>query len=314
MPRDVPLRERARGRWKSILPQLGLPSKILNGRHQPCPVCGGDDRFRFDDKKGEGTFFCSKCGAGDGVRLVELFHGIEFREAAERVEALIGSSVQEEVKPEIPAEERRRSLNGLWRAGQQITADDPVGRYLDARTGLISFPASLRRVDKLKLIDGDDVSWRPAMIAKVTNADGSPCTIHRTFLPDEWKPGKPVQRRFSSSVNKGCAVRLCRHGEILGVGEGIETSLSAMNIFGIPVWATLNEVLLSGWIPPKTVKTVIVFGDNDSSFAGQASAFALAKRLTAMRLDVRVWISPDVDEDWNDVWRRDPSLRLDPLA
>ena len=40
-------------------------------RHQACPVCGGSDRFRFDDKEGRGTWFCNQCGAGDGLKLVE---------------------------------------------------------------------------------------------------------------------------------------------------------------------------------------------------------------------------------------------------
>ncbi|NYY79755.1 hypothetical protein DMH17_06695 [Raoultella planticola] len=34
-------------------------------------MCGGADRFRFDDKEGRGTWFCNQCGAGDGLKLVE---------------------------------------------------------------------------------------------------------------------------------------------------------------------------------------------------------------------------------------------------
>ncbi|WP_250206017.1 primase-helicase zinc-binding domain-containing protein, partial [Escherichia coli] len=43
----------ARGHWAQILPALGV--NILKNRHQPCPVCGGKDRFRFDDQEGRGT-------------------------------------------------------------------------------------------------------------------------------------------------------------------------------------------------------------------------------------------------------------------
>ncbi len=52
----------ARGHWAKILPALGV--NILKNRHQPCPVCGGKDRFRFDDQEGRGTWFCNQCGAG----------------------------------------------------------------------------------------------------------------------------------------------------------------------------------------------------------------------------------------------------------
>ncbi|EGJ8043042.1 DNA primase, partial [Escherichia coli] len=40
----------ARGHWSSILPALGV--NVLKNRHQPCPVCAGKDRFRFDDREG----------------------------------------------------------------------------------------------------------------------------------------------------------------------------------------------------------------------------------------------------------------------
>ncbi|MDW5657205.1 primase-helicase zinc-binding domain-containing protein, partial [Klebsiella pneumoniae] len=39
----------ARGHWSRILPALGV--KVLKNRHQPCPVCAGKDRFRFDDQE-----------------------------------------------------------------------------------------------------------------------------------------------------------------------------------------------------------------------------------------------------------------------
>ena len=46
-----PLADRARGRWAAILPQLGVSPSALTGKHGPCPLCGGRDRFRFDDKE-----------------------------------------------------------------------------------------------------------------------------------------------------------------------------------------------------------------------------------------------------------------------
>ncbi|GHM17395.1 hypothetical protein ECZU43_14530 [Escherichia coli] len=59
----------ALGHWPRILPALGI--QVLKNRHQPCPVCGGSDRFRFDDREGRGTWYCNQCGAGDGLKLAE---------------------------------------------------------------------------------------------------------------------------------------------------------------------------------------------------------------------------------------------------
>jgi hypothetical protein len=35
--------ERARGRWKAILPVLGIETRP--NKHGPCPLCGGVDRY-----------------------------------------------------------------------------------------------------------------------------------------------------------------------------------------------------------------------------------------------------------------------------
>ena len=51
------LGNRAEGRWRAILPRVGIPPGFLSGKHQPCPMCGGKDRARFDDKGGRGTGF-----------------------------------------------------------------------------------------------------------------------------------------------------------------------------------------------------------------------------------------------------------------
>ena len=68
----------ALGRWREILEVLaGLHAEQLSNRHQPCPVCGGRDRYRFDDQNGYGSWFCNQCGgpkqsggAGNGIDLL----------------------------------------------------------------------------------------------------------------------------------------------------------------------------------------------------------------------------------------------------
>ncbi|MCV5836930.1 DNA primase, partial [Escherichia coli] len=74
------------GHWAQILPALGV--NILKNRHQPCPVCGGKDRFRFDDQEGRGTWFCNQCGAGDGLALVTRALNVDISEAADRIHGL----------------------------------------------------------------------------------------------------------------------------------------------------------------------------------------------------------------------------------
>lgn len=78
--------ELANGLWHDIIPALtGILPDILTRKEKPCPSCGGDNRFVFDDLQGRGTWFCRRCGgrqgkggAGDGISLVARINGWTF--------------------------------------------------------------------------------------------------------------------------------------------------------------------------------------------------------------------------------------------
>ena len=113
--------KQACGHWPRILPALGV--KVIKNRHQACPVCGGSDRFRFDDKEGRGTWFCNQCGAGDGLKLIERVFDVSASEAAQKVNAVTGNLplVAPEVivaaEAETVADRKRRPRwpSGSWR-------------------------------------------------------------------------------------------------------------------------------------------------------------------------------------------------------
>ena len=71
------------GKWQSIFSSLGI--EVGNGKHCPCPVCGGKDRFRFDNKDGRGTYICSQCGSGDGLNLIKNYYHCDAKEASSKV-------------------------------------------------------------------------------------------------------------------------------------------------------------------------------------------------------------------------------------
>jgi putative DNA primase/helicase len=70
-------------------------------------------------------------------------------------------------------------------------------------------------------------------------------------------------------------------------------------MFGIQCWSLINSVMMAKWNPPEGVEKVIIYGDNDKNFVGQAAAYKLANRL-ADKVFVDVWI-PTKPGDWNDV-------------
>ena len=73
----------AKGKWPLIFEGLGI--NVGTGKHMPCPVCGGKDRFRFDNLEERGTWICNVCGAGDGLELVKNSYDCSKMEAASKV-------------------------------------------------------------------------------------------------------------------------------------------------------------------------------------------------------------------------------------
>jgi putative DNA primase/helicase len=275
------LRERTQGRWRGILPVLGIPPEFLNGKHQPCPMCGGKDRARFDDKEGRGTWICTRCGAGDGFSLVMAVNGWNFRVAATHVEALIGTADRVEPKPAITEQDRRASFNRLWQSSKLVEPGDPVALWLGARVRVREIPPCLRTVSRMRY-QADPPSWHPGMVAMVTGPDGKPATLHRTYLTAEGRKAEIEEPRLlmPGPFPKGGAIRLAPHHDILGIAEGIETAFAASALFSIPCWAAGNDSGVAAWIPPEEVAEVIIFADNDENFAGQAAAHRLAHRLS----------------------------------
>lgn len=292
------------GRWKSVLPFLGVSSRYLTGRHGPCPICReGKDRFRFDDKEGKGTWICSKCGAGDGFKLLEKVNGWSFGYAKREAMKASGTAPAETQAPGRSAEDKRAAALRLWDSSAPIKAADPAGLFL-RRRGITQIPSPdvLRFAKCAYFEDGKMIARLPAMVAAVTGPDGSLATVHRTYL-DEHGHKTAMQggarKLAAGDLPPGSAVRLGEHEGILGVAEGIETALSAEILFGVPVWACINKVRLQSFIPPQTVNTLIVFGDTDEKFGGQAHAYGLAHRVACAGLKVRVELPGE--GDWNDV-------------
>jgi putative DNA primase/helicase len=296
------LQDQMVGRWRSILPHLGIDPKFLTGKNGPCPMCGGRDRWKWDNKEGRGTFFCSHCGAGDGFNLVMLRNGLDFKAAVERIRPLVGLSQVEKIRAERSTIDKRRAMNDIWRAAWPITLSDPVGLYLRRRCKIETFPKCLRYIERLKYFD-DPPRWFPAMVAKVVGPTGKPEILHRTFLTEDGRkaPVDAPRRMMPGVIPKGSAIRLFDPADEMGIAEGIETALSAAMLTRIPVWATLGTSLMTSWVAPQEAKRIVIFGDNDLKFGGHAAAYALAHRLAVSGLDVDVRFPPQMGTDWNDV-------------
>ena len=292
------------GRWPGILQTFGVDPKHLRNKHGPCPVCAGKDRFRFDDKDGRGTWFCSQCGSGDGFTLLKNLHGWPFDKAAKEIDAILGTVPAGPVKTQRTEESKLQALRKVWGESSAVRRGDPVWLYLKARTGIEEIPADLRYHPALRYRneEGKDLGAFPAMLARLRDPVGEGVSIHRTYLTDAGikAPVSPAKKIMPGKPLNRAAVRLSDIAPCLGIAEGIETALAASIRFGVPTWAATTAQLLQDWVPPAGVERVLIAGDNDASYTGQAAAFALAHRLVREGFAVEVRIPGEAGKDWAD--------------
>ena len=137
----------------------------------------------------------------------------------------------------------------------------------------------------------------PAMVASVQRGDGQISAIHRTYL----LPGGRGKARVHKPkmalgpIGRG-AVRLGPVQPALGLAEGIETALSAMQVFGLPCWAALGAGM-AGVEVPKEVSEVQIFGDNGAPGHEAAQKAAEAFKHQGRRVFLR--FPPPAFDDWN---------------
>lgn len=289
------IHDRARGRWMEIWTGLfGIDPKVLDGKHHPCPGCGGDDRFRVNLKRLEhGVWFCGGEAKG-GIDLCMHVSGMDFKSVVERIEELVG-------KGDGPM---RRELSV---ADRVMAVSRPLvrSRYLESRglegpfDGLFGIPS----LDYYE--DGKVAGSYPAIIAPLRR-DGKLVTVQATYLQGGKKAPVRVPKKTLpggyQTIN-GAVVRLgvWKPGMKLGFSEGVETALSASLIFGHPVWATLSTsgMVTASW--PDGLKEAVIYADHDKNFAGHAAAWQLAHKMAKAGVSVEVRMPPRPGTDWNDV-------------
>jgi hypothetical protein len=197
-----------------------------------------------------------------------------------------------------PNRDTRRSDVALtiWQAA--MPADGTlVETYLISRSLHLRPPPTLRFDAGLKHPLGG--VW-PTMVALVTRgADDTPLAIHRTFLARDGAGKAPVNpEKMMLGPCRGGAVRLSPPGDVLMVGEGIETCLAAMLATGNSTWAALSTSGLRTLELPDAVREVIVLADGDDP--GEAAAQECAWRWAREGRRVRI-ARPPQGMDFNDL-------------
>lgn len=152
----------------------------------------------------------------------------------------------------------------------------------------------------------DDRAKRPALVAAISDAQGALQGVQVTLLSAHGtaKAALATPRRVIGKLMGGL-VRLAEVQDELALGEGVETMLTASDVFGVPAWAALSADNLSGMIISRSLRRLIIAADNDG--AGMRAAETLRARMTSSTL-VEIEAAPPGFNDWND-WARAQALR-----
>lgn len=286
--------KQACGHWPRILPALGV--KVIKNLHQACPVCGGTDRFRFDDKEGRGTWYCNQCGAGDGLKLVEKVFGVTASEAAGKVNAVTGNLPP--VAPEVIAaaeaetEADRKAAAALAVRLMEKTRPASGNAYLTRK----GFPAleclmltAIHKTGGVTFRAGDVVvplydDTGALVNLQLINADG----LKRTL--------KAGQVKGACHTIEGKK----QTGKRLWITEGYATALTVHHLTGETVMVALSSVNLLSLASLARQKhpacQIVLAADRDLNGDGQTKAEAAAGACEG------VVALPPLFGDWNDAF------------
>lgn len=331
--------DRVKGRWRELIVASGVDEAVLNGKHHPCPICGGTDRFRFPDKENK-LWLCNSCTDAkysSGMHFLHLFlRHSTFTQTAAWIHAYYdGNPVAEATmatrRAETPAEIAARREKRLWVMNKVLSKTvpvrdgDPVDRYLRSRIrGLGAIPPGVRFHPGLEYWDppaarGEQprlVGVFPAMVLAGRDVSDRLVQIHKTYLTADGQKA-PVANVKKTDEGVGCnsyAFRLQDvEGDALGVGEGSENTLCGGLRFNVPAWPCHCASVLANFEIPQSlrsrVRKLYVFADNDPKVRpdgsrwnpGAEAAAAVAARERARGVRVMVIRPAKGDTDMTDL-------------
>lgn len=324
------VKQRAAGKWPDILFALGIDRKYLKKKHGPCPICGGKDRFRFDDRNNGGSFYCGGCGPGDAFTLLQRAKGMTAAESLKAVaqflpdgcpRCLPGEPVIKKVsstpvqiwqqrETEHNHKEREKAL-AIWDASRNLWFDDLVMTYLTKTRGipLINPPDDIRIhpcLEYWKSSEGETptlIGTFPAMVAAARNSRGNITGVHITYLTEDSRKlsDERTERkaRKQRGTIKGAAVRLMPASHELMIAEGIETALAASILLGKPCWSVLSSTNIQNFRIPEGVKKLTLCVDSDDA-GYKAAEKAMGKIQPVNRCKIQAVAWSGKGNDFND--------------
>jgi putative DNA primase/helicase len=217
------------------------------------------------------------------------------------------------------AEKKQRAIE-IWRCARPIF-NTPADEYLRSRCILPDallypscgshWPETLRWSDDV--VARLDKPPCPGLVCAINDSrSGLVVAVQRIFFGTD---GQPARDRDGNRIKKvlGPLQGNAYHGSMWpdeqgcwGIAEGIESALSATQLFRYPVAAAISSSNMPNVTPPSWARHVTIFADNDANGVGFRAAdnTLAALRGTNSFEAIRVLQAERVGEDFNDVLQR----------
>ncbi len=297
----------ATAKQRSLVALIGREVKLRPRGNEYVGLCPFHQEktpsFYVNEKKG--LYSCFGCGAGgDAIDYARHAYGLTFPEAIGRLagdDDLGRIKITPRDQPEDNSE-RIRQAQTIWTASEPITGTIAEA-YLRSRGITMPLPDTLRFHPYLQHSTG---LRTPAMVAAIAVAPSRViAAVHQTFIKPDGSDKIPLSTpRLTLGPAKGGAIRLSpwTHGPLV-IAEGIETTLSAMQLFGLPGWSARSDGGIRSLVLPDEVRDVVICADNDANGVGQAVAEVTAEKWRGEGRRVRIELPECAGTDWNDVLR-----------
>ncbi len=248
------------------------------------------------------------------MKLVTLTQGKPFNEVCREIDHLIGNDFQ---RVKIPVSSsatslRTKVLNKF--AKLQPLRGTSGAAYLNAR-GIFSLPLEAIRFNDKQRHAGRVYQ---SLYSLATDDKGELCYLHQTLL---MVPKKQISVPVQSAKNpcrtghldhaRSVAIRMFPVASTLGIAEGIETALSAHQIYNVNTWATMTANFMKKFRVPAGVKHLIIFADRDENSAtGLAAAYECAHANLLAKNDLqRVSVYWPDHDDFNNMLMNGDQVR-----
>ncbi len=296
----------AAGRWPDILSLMGIDVPASPRAQVACPVCGGKDRFRFDDD-GRGAHFCNNCGAGDGLELVKKVNSCDATRAAQLVADVLGINVQDMRTPTSQCgAQQQKELAERRAALAQQQAKEQAARAARFSSKLMALTAQAQPRESAYLgckgLPGFIYPLMPdgTLVLTLVNESGT-ATAAQTITANGDK------RLITGSAKKGAyhVINPSHSPQTVIIGEGLATVLSvhlmrpdALAVVAIDAGNLLPVAQVMRRLYPQA--QIVIAADNDIKPDEPNTGKDAAEKAAATVTGLVALPSGDYKADWND--------------